>query len=177
METDANLGKIALTLDQPHNDTRKENMPEMQAPEKAIPQGPGDYLEIMSKVVFQSGMSYKVVESKWPGIREAFHGFDAAQVAGMTPPEIDQLTQDTRVIRNRRKLEAVVGNAQRLLELDSEFGGFERYLRSHRDFPSLVKDLRKQFKFLGDMGCYYYLYVVGEEVPPHEEWQASLKKR
>ena len=94
----------------------------------------------------------------------------------MTPTEIDLLTQDTRVIRNRRKLESVVSNAGRLLELDSEFSGFQRYLRSHGDFPTLVKDLRKQFKFLGEMGCYYYLYVVGEEVPPHEEWQASLKK-
>ena len=151
-------------------------MPDMEAPAKIAPQGPGDYLEIMSKVVFQAGMSYKIVESKWPGIREAFHGFDAAKVAGMTPPEIDLLAQDTRVIRNRRKLESVVSNAQRLLDLDSEFGGFQKYLRSHGDFASLVKDLRRQFKFLGDMGCYYYLYVVGEEVPPHEEWQASLKK-
>ena len=151
-------------------------MPEMQAPEQIKPQGPNDYLEVMSKVVFQSGMSYKVVESKWPGTRDAFQGFDAAKVAGMTPTEIDQLTQDTRVIRNRRKLESVVSNAQRLLELDSEFGGFQKYLRSHKDFVSLVKDLRKQFKFLGEMGCYYYLYVLGEEVPPHEEWQASLKK-
>ncbi len=151
-------------------------MPEMQAPGKINPQSPGDYLEIMSKVVFQSGMSYKVVEAKWPGIREAFHGFDAAEVAGMNPSDIDQLTQDPKVIRNRRKLESVVTNAQTLLELDSEFGGFQKYLRSHGEFASLVKDLRKRFKFLGEKGCYYYLYVVGEEVPPHEEWQASLKK-
>ena len=151
-------------------------MPEMEAPPRINPQSPGDYLEIMSKVVFQSGMSYKIVDSKWPGIREAFHGFDAAKVAGMTPSDVDRLTQDTKVIRNRRKLESIVGNAQRLLELDSEFGGFQKYLRSHSDFASLVKDLRKQFKFLGEMGCYYYLYVVGEEVPPHDEWQASLKK-
>ncbi|MCH8800302.1 MAG: DNA-3-methyladenine glycosylase I [Chloroflexi bacterium] len=151
-------------------------MPEMQAPKRINPQGPGGYLEIMSKVVFQSGMSYKVVDSKWPGIREAFHDFDAVKVAGMTPTEIDLLTQDSRVIRNRRKLESVVSNARRLLELDSEFSGFQRYLRSHGDFPTLVKDLRKQFKFLGEMGCYYYLYVIGEEVPPHEEWRASLKK-
>jgi len=70
----------------------------------------------------------------------------------------------------------VVSNAQRLLDLDSEFGRFQKYLRSHGDFPALVKDLRKQFKFLGEMGCYYYLYVLGEKVPPHDEWQASLKK-
>ena len=151
-------------------------MPEMQEPERISPKTPGDYLEIMSKVVFQSGMSYKIVDSKWPGTREAFHDFDAAKVAGMTPAEIDGLTEDTRVIRNRRKLEAVVSNAQTLLQLEAEFSGFQAYLRSHEDFPSLVKDLRKRFKFLGEMGCYYYLHVVGEEVPPHEEWMASLKK-
>ncbi len=87
-------------------------MPEMEAPPRINPQSPGDYLEIMSKVVFQSGMSYKIVDSKWPGIREAFHGFDAAKVAGMTPSDVDRLTQDTKVIRNRRKLESIVGNAQ-----------------------------------------------------------------
>ena len=152
-------------------------MPEMEAPDRITPQGPGDYLEIMSKVVFQSGMSYKIVESKWPSTREAFHDFNADRVARMTPSEIDQLTEDTSVIRNRRKLEAVVANAQKILELEAEFGGFQKYLRSHGDFVFLVKDLRNQFKFLGEMGCYYYLYVVGEEVPDHEKWQASLKKR
>ena len=152
-------------------------MPEMEAPDRITPQGLGDYLEMMSKVVFQSGMSYKIIESKWLGTREAFHDFNADRVARITPSEIDQLTEDIRVIRNRRKLEAVVANAQKLLELDTEFNGFQKYLRSHEDFVSLVKDLRKQFKFLGEMGCYYYLYVVGEEVPDHEEWQASLKKR
>ena len=68
-----------------------------------------------------------------------------------------------------------MSNAQRLLELDSEFSGSQKYLRSHDDFPALVKDLHKQFQFLGEMGCYYYLCVLGEKVPPLEEWQVSLK--
>ena len=38
--------------------------------------------------------------------------------------------------------------------------------------PEYVKDLRKQFKFLGEMGAYHFLWVVGEEVPPYEEWSA-----
>ena len=72
------------------------------------------------------------------------------------------LTQDAKVIGNRRKLEAVVSNAQKLLELDSEFSGFQKYLRSHDDFPAMVKDLRKQLEFLGETGYYYYLYVLSE---------------
>jgi len=104
-----------------------------------------------------------------------FHEFHAAKVDGKTPTRVDRLTEAPRVIRNRRRLEAVVSNAQKILELGPEFSGFQKYLRSHANFPGLVKDLQKQIKFHGAMGC-YYPYVVGEEVPDHEEWMASIKK-
>ncbi len=147
----------------------------MQAPEQVEPKGLADYLEVMSKAVFQSGMSWKVVESKWPGLRDAFRGFDPEALVALTEPELDELSQDTRGIRNRRKIEAIIGNASRMLELESAHGSFRSYLRSHGNFDSTVKDLRKQFKFLGEMGCYYFLHVVGEEVPSHEEWMASRR--
>ena len=143
------------------------------APPQIVPQRLGDYLDVMSKAVFQSGMSWRVVDKKWPGTREAFRGFDAATVADLTPDDVDALAADTRVIRHRRKLEAVVHNAQRMLELEAQHGGFQAYLRSHSDFEATVADLRKRFRFLGDTGCYYFLYVVGEEVPSYEDWCAS----
>ena len=130
----------------------------------------------MSKAVFQSGMSWKVIENKWPGIREAMRDFDADAVATLSERDIDALVQDTRVIRNRRKLEAIAGNAMRMVELNNEHGSFRDYLRSHEDFDALVKDLRRQFRFLGETGCYFFLYVAGEEVPPYEEWRASRGK-
>jgi 3-methyladenine DNA glycosylase Tag len=77
------------------------------------------------------------------------------------------------VIRNRRKLSAIVSNAQRMIELDEKHGEFQKYLRSHVDSTTTVQDIRKQFKFMGDTGIYFFLYVVGEEVPPHDEWFAS----
>ena len=145
----------------------------MEAPKQIEPRSVGDYLEVMSKSVFQSGISWKVVEAKWPGTREAFKEFDAKAVADLTPDELDQLSNDTRVIRNRRKLEATVGNARRMLELESQHGSFRAYLRSHGGFENTVADLRKQFKFLGDMGAFHFLYVVNEEVPSYEDWCAS----
>jgi hypothetical protein len=146
---------------------------EKGAPPQIEPKVLGDYLEVMSKAVFQTGISWKVVDNKWPGIREAFHGFDAQAVAQLTPDDLDALSSDPRVIRNRRKLEAIVGNAARMIELEREHGSFRDYLRSHGDFEMTVADLRKQFKFLGDTGSYVFLYIVGEPVPPHEEWMAS----
>ena len=148
----------------------------MPTPKMIQPEGPNDYLEVLSKAVFQAGMSWKVVDAKWPGIKEAFLDFDVESVADMGESQLDELTNDARVIRNRRKLEAIVHNAKRVIELDEEFGGFQKYLKSHDDFPAAAKDLRKNFKFLGEMGTYYFLLVVGEEVPPHEEWMASRKK-
>ena len=145
----------------------------MKRPRKSSLNPFGDYLEVMSKAVFQSGMSWRVVEAKWPGIRSALREFDAYDVADMRDEDVDALVQDTRVIRNRRKLDAIVGNANRLVQLEREHGAFQDYLRSHADFDATVKALRKDFKFLGEMGCYYFLYVVGEQVPSYEEWCAS----
>jgi len=152
-------------------------VPEKQAPEQINPQSLGDYLEVMSKATFQTGMSWRVVESKWPGTRDAFRGFDADAVANLTESDLDALTNDKRIIRNRRKIEAVVENARRMLELEKSHGSFRDYLRSHDGFEATVKDLRKQFKFMGDMGSYYFLYVVGEKVPSHEEWMESHRRK
>jgi len=56
-------------------DSKRNVIPLGVAPEQIVPKSLGDYLEIQTKAVFQSGMSWKVVESKWPTIREAFNEF------------------------------------------------------------------------------------------------------
>jgi DNA-3-methyladenine glycosylase I len=145
----------------------------MEAPKRIRPKGLSDYLEVMRKAAFQSGISWKVIEAKWDGFREAFLGFDPQRVASFEPPDVDRLAQDTRIVRNRAKIEATVHNARTMLELDREFGGFRKYLRSFGDCEALVKDMRRRFKFLGDTGAYYLLHVVGEKVPPHDEWMAA----
>ena len=145
-------------------------------PEKIIPKSLNDYLEIMSKSVFQSGMSWKVIESKWPGTREAFHDFDIHTVANFHEKDIEDLTKDTRVVRNYRKLMAIVSNAKKILELDKEYGSFQKYLCSHDSFDETLKAIRKDFKFMGPSGTYVFLYVVGEDVIPHEEFEKLYKK-
>jgi DNA-3-methyladenine glycosylase I len=142
----------------------------MQAPKQIKPKQLADYLEVMSKAAFQAGISWQVVEAKWPGTREAFDNFDPGVITKYTGTKMAQLLEDKRVIRNHLKLEAIVFNARRMLELDTKYGGFRKYLRSFGSYDELAKDLRKNFKFLGEMGVYYFLYVVGEKVPDWEEW-------
>jgi 3-methyladenine DNA glycosylase Tag len=144
---------------------------ERGAPPQIKPAGLADYLDVMSKAAFQSGISWSVIERKWPGTREAFAGFDPSRVADYTPDDIDRLMQDGRVIRNRRKLEAIVHNATMLLELDRAHEGFAKYLRSFPEYEHLARDMKKRFKFLGDMGVYYFLWVVSEPVPEYHEWR------
>jgi DNA-3-methyladenine glycosylase I len=131
-----------------------------------------DYFEVLTKAVFQSGISWRVVEAKWDGLREALEDLDPERVAALGPPDVDRLMEDARVIRNRRKLEATVDNATEMLALAEEYGDFKRYLRSHGGFEETAADLKRRFRFLGDLGAYYFLHVVGEEVPPHDEWRA-----
>jgi DNA-3-methyladenine glycosylase I len=142
-------------------------------PRRIEPRSLGDYLEVLTKSVFQSGMSWRVIEAKWDGFREAFAGFDPRVVAALSPVDVDRLAEDTRIVRNRRKIEATVHNAAEMIALEEEHGDFRTYLRSHADFEETIADLRRHFRFLGDTGAYYFLYVVGEKVPAHEEWMAS----
>jgi 3-methyladenine DNA glycosylase Tag len=127
------------------------------------------YLDAMARVMFQTGISWRVVEAKWPGIQAAFRGFDPRRVAKLTAKDIDRLMGDTRVIRNRKKLEAISSNAGRMLELDAEYGGFNKYLDSLGDFDSTKKALHKQFAYMGDSGTWFFLWTVGRKVPAHED--------
>jgi DNA-3-methyladenine glycosylase I len=146
-------------------------------PTRIQPRSLADYLETLTKAVFQSGISWRVIESKWDGFREAFKEFDPATVAQFTTDDVDRLAADTRIVRNRRKIEATVENAKEMLALESEYGSFRNYLRSHPSFAETVADLRGSFRFIGESGAYYFLYVVGENVPPHDEWMASRQRK
>ena len=132
----------------------------MDGPPRIQPKRLSDYLEVMSQTVFWVGISWRVVESKWSGIREAFQGFDPMAVANLSPDDIDRLASDRRVIRHRGKLDAIVHNAGRILELDERYGSFNSYLSSHDETSRAVADVSDHFKYLGQMSAYQFLYSV-----------------
>ena len=63
-----------------------------------------------------------------------------------------------------------------MIALDDEHDGFKNYLRAQNDFDSTLNTIRKDFKFMGPTGIFYFLYVVGEQVPPHQEFEATYRK-
>ena len=118
-------------------------------------------------------MGWRVIEAKWDGIREAFGGFDPVTIADYGAEDVARLAGDPRMVRSRAKIEATADNAQALLELDAEYGGVDRYLRSRGGFDGTVADLKRQFRFIGDSGAYHFLWSVNEPVPPYKQWLAE----
>jgi len=131
---------------------------------------------------FQAGLSWAIVLRKREGFRRAFHEFEPARVARMTPRVVERLLMDSAIIRNRLKIEAAISNARLFLAVQKEFGSFDRYLwrfvgghpivhalRSLREMPAmspesdaLSRDLKTRgFKFVGSTICYAFMQAAG----------------
>jgi hypothetical protein len=128
------------------------------------PDDPAFFLEHLSRSVFEAGISWRVVEAKWDGIREAFHGFDPAQVAAMPPAEIAAVENDSRVIRNKAKIRATVQNAREVLAILDQYGSIRGYLASFPDAGPAAADLRRRFKFIGDTGVWRLLTSASRDI-------------
>ena len=142
----------------------------MNQPSWTTPKSLSDYLGAMARAIFVSGMSWKVIDAKWDGIREAFGGFDPETVAAYTPHDVDRLLKDARIIRNRKKVESIVRNAGEIIVVDREFGGFDKYLESFADNDDLVRDLHKRFAFLGESVAHFFLFGIGFNWSAQDEW-------
>ena len=147
----------------------------MSIPERIKPQALSDYLEIMSKAVFQAGVSWKLIDNKWDAFREVFHGFDPVRVSAFTAADVERLMADERILRSRKKIEGTIKNATAIIELDKEFGSFDKYLRSKSEYKRLAADMRKRFKFMGDLNVYYFLFRIEQPVPNFEEWLTTIE--
>ena len=128
------------------------------------PDDPAFFLGHLSRSVFEAGISWRVVEGKWDGIREAFHGFDPAQVAAMPPAEIAAVEDNSRVIRNKAKIRATVQNAREVLAILDEYGSIRGYLASFPDASAAAADMRRRFKFLGDTGVWRLLTSASRDI-------------
>lgn len=84
--------------------------------------------ELLVVAVFQAGLSWQAAASKLPAFRRAFADFDPQVVAGFDEPEIERFLADPELIRNPRKLRAIVANARAIRLLRPEFANFGEYL-------------------------------------------------
>lgn len=139
------------------------------------PEDDRGYFEILSLEAFQAGLSWYIVMQKRAALRKAFMQFEPEKVLTV---DINALLQDRSLIRNRMKLEATVHNARVFLDLVTEYGSFEKYLRNLPDDPKLASKIfkRQGFKFLGPVVTESFFQAVGKIKPPHED-VCLLKER
>jgi 3-methyladenine DNA glycosylase Tag len=123
---------------------------------------PGDrWLSAMARGIFQTGISWKVVDAKWPGIEEALAGFDIGRVSMMDETWFDALVTDARVIRSGPKIAAIRENAA-FIRRTGDFG------RRVGDWPAaefagLCDWLAREGSRLGGSTGPYMLRVMGKE--------------
>ena len=131
---------------------------------------------------FQAGLSWLTILRKRESFRLAFDGFDPEKVAGYGQGKVDELLQDTGIVRNRMKIEAAIGNAKAFLDIQKEFGSFDRYIwgfvkgkpitnqwASLKDIPAktelaerITRDLKgRGFRFVGPTIIYAFMQGVG----------------
>lgn len=139
------------------------------------PSSLNDYLEVMTRAVFQAGVSWAQIAKRWNSYRRAFENFDAARVAAYDSMEVERVLAEPGVMRMRRKVEATIANAAALLTLQAKFGSFHDYVASFGSYETLAKDMKRRFKFMGDMNVWYLLFRVGEPVPRFEPWLETIE--
>jgi DNA-3-methyladenine glycosylase I len=139
------------------------------------PKNENEYFERMSRVIFMSGLNWRVLDKKWPGIQKAFANFDVDTVAGFQEPEVEEVMMSPDVIHNLPKVRAVIANAKEIQKVIQEEGSFEDYLSRLRKLgeDQLRETVSKRFAFLGKSTTVMFLFSVGEDLPKaHAEWRA-----
>ncbi len=113
--------------------------------------------------IFQAGLSWLIVLKKRPGLAAAFDRFEPDVVAAYGEAEIARLLADERIIRNRRKVAAVIENARRLQALRRAHGSFAGSLEAHHPRPKdeWVRLFKRHFVFMGAEVVNEFLMSVG----------------
>jgi len=141
--------------------------------------------EFLLLEAFQAGLSWLTILKKRENFRIAFDNFEPTTIANYEESKIEELMQNTGIIRNRLKIQSAIGNAKVFLELQKEYGSFSAYVWGFTDGQTLINtddtlpvsnavsdklsaDLKKRgMKFVGTVTMYAYLQAIGS-INDHE---------
>ena len=134
-----------------------------------------DYLAVMSRAVFQAGLSWAAIDRQWEQLVAAFGGFAPPTVGAYGDRDVGRIMAHPGILHSERKILATIHNAQALLAVAQEHGSVRRYLRSLGGFDDVVADLKRRFSHVGHISAYYFLFRCGEQVPPFSRWIKTVK--
>lgn len=130
----------------------------------------------------QCGLSWLTILNKRDIIRQCFDYFDIDAVAQYTETDIERIMSTDGMLKSRKKIEAIINNAQAFQRIQDEFGSFCEYIWAFTNYKTLIyeghsegrvpaknelstrisKDLKKRgFKFVGPVTIYSHLQASG----------------
>lgn len=155
---------FAIAADRKGGPDALNAMLEPPLPRDELAKMPDDrWLSLFTRQVFNAGFNWKVIENKWDGFEQAFHGFDVGKCAMMDDDWLDELLRDTRIVRNGIKIQTVRDNAIFLQELAQEHGSAAKAIANwpSDDYIGLLELLKTRGSRLGGTTGQYALRFAG----------------
>jgi DNA-3-methyladenine glycosylase I len=125
------------------------------------------YFENLTRIVFEAGMSWRIIANKWPNFPPAFSCFDIDMVAAYCAEDIKRLNGDASIIRNKQKILATLHNAREFQRIRRDHGSFKTWLESldkSNNYDRVVNALRSRMKRVGTGSAHIFLWSVGEPI-------------
>ncbi len=132
--------------------------------------------------IFQAGLSWRLILQRQENFRDAFSGFSIQAIARYDQEQVERLLADAGIIRNRRKIEAVIYNAQQVVDLQEAYGSFKLWLDHHHPLAltEWLKLFKGHFKFTGPEITKEFLmstgYLAGAHQPDCPVYQYLAEK-
>lgn len=131
------------------------------------PSNDNAYFENMIRVIFLAGLSWKMIDEKWPNFKKAFMNFSIDKVAKFSEKDIQRLMSNAGIVRNQAKIVAAINNAKQFQRIKEEYGSLKGYINSldkSDNYASVIRELGKQFNRIGPSSARIFLYSVGENI-------------
>jgi DNA-3-methyladenine glycosylase I len=140
------------------------------------------HFEFLVLDAFQAGLSWNTILNKRENFRIAFDNFDYVKIAAYDQAKIDELMNNAGIIRNKAKILATISNAKAFMEVQREYGSFDKFIWSFVNGKPVVNQreslqnaparsevsdamskalIKKGFKFVGSTICYAYMQAAG----------------
>lgn len=132
-----------------------------------LPETDDEYFAEMSRIIFQAGLNWTVVDKKWETTMKAFDNFNIEKVARYTDRDVKRLLKNEGIVRNREKIEAIIQNAIQFQQICKQYGSFRKYLNSldkTNNYVYAVKGLSSRFKRMGQSSGSIFMWKLGEPI-------------
>ena len=121
------------------------------------PKSDQGYFEVLSLCILQAGLNWAMIRKIWPKLKQGFCEFE---IDALSKSEVATIWQHSGVIKNRKKIEAIINNAKEFKKIQSDHGSFVNYLKNMPE-EKAIQFLTLRFDHLGKYSAEYLLHSTG----------------